>query len=116
MNIDNCVDHLCQHGGKCVDGIDSYSCDCRGTGFTGRLCQVAGNQCGSRPCRNNGTCVEGDDAFTCDCAGTGYRGDLCEVDVDECRVGSHECAAGSVCVNTPGGYRCSCDSQKTGTS
>ena len=36
-DIDECSPDPCQNGGKCVDGIDSYSCECV-TGFTGDTC------------------------------------------------------------------------------
>ncbi len=34
VNIDDCPGHQCQNEGKCVDGVDMYTCDCV-PGFTG---------------------------------------------------------------------------------
>ena len=34
VNIDDCTDHTCQNGATCIDGIQSYSCQCM-PGFTG---------------------------------------------------------------------------------
>ena len=31
-------------------------------------------------------------------------------DDDECMDGTHVCAANATCINTDGGYNCSCDS------
>ncbi|NP_001240692.1 neurexin [Aplysia californica] len=36
-----CVSHPCNHGGKCVEGWNRFSCDCRATGFVGAVCQTA---------------------------------------------------------------------------
>ncbi|XP_022103696.1 neurexin-1-like isoform X2 [Acanthaster planci] len=33
-----CIDHLCNFGGICVPGFDTYTCDCRRTSFTGQYC------------------------------------------------------------------------------
>ena len=43
-DIDECA-HLatCQHGGICINSIGDFSCDCRGTGYTGQNCDL-GNQ------------------------------------------------------------------------
>ena len=37
IDIDNCVNHTCANGGLCVDGINTYSCNCS-TGYTGERC------------------------------------------------------------------------------
>ena len=39
QNVDDCGSAPCAHGGVCVDGIDSYLCQC-GQGFTGVNCEV----------------------------------------------------------------------------
>ena len=38
-DIDDCVNHTCHNGGSCVDGINSYSCNCA-TGYTGDYCET----------------------------------------------------------------------------
>lgn len=38
-DINDCVNHTCQNGAPCVDGIDSYSCNCT-AGFTGAYCET----------------------------------------------------------------------------
>ena len=37
------------------------------------------------------------------------------LDLDECEVGSHNCSAGSTCVNTRGGNECMCPQGLKGT-
>ena len=38
-DIDECVNHTCQNGGSCKDGVNNYSCNCL-RGFTGDRCQT----------------------------------------------------------------------------
>jgi hypothetical protein len=38
-NIDDCVDHQCQNGAMCVDGINSYKCICRDPTTSGEFCE-----------------------------------------------------------------------------
>lgn len=40
QNHDDCTVGYCLHNGTCVDGIQSKTCDCTGTGWTGTTCQV----------------------------------------------------------------------------
>ena len=37
LDIDDCVNHTCANGGLCVDGINTYSCNCS-AGYTGECC------------------------------------------------------------------------------
>ncbi|GFR65060.1 neurexin [Elysia marginata] len=36
-----CLSHPCTHQGKCVEGWNRFTCDCRATGYTGNVCQTA---------------------------------------------------------------------------
>ena len=38
-DIDECVNHTCQNGGSCLDGVNNYSCNCL-PGYTGSLCET----------------------------------------------------------------------------
>ena len=38
-DIDDCVNHTCNNGGSCEDGVNSYSCNCPG-GYTGYYCET----------------------------------------------------------------------------
>ena len=37
LDIDDCANHTCANGGLCVDGVNSYSCNCS-AGYTGERC------------------------------------------------------------------------------
>ena len=37
-DINFCVGNKCLNG-RCIDGFDSYTCDCTGTGYEGELCE-----------------------------------------------------------------------------
>ena len=39
-NIDDCMGVDCSGNGQCVDGINSFSCNCT-AGFTGLLCEIS---------------------------------------------------------------------------
>ena len=38
-DINDCVNHTCRNGGSCVDGVNSYTCNCL-AGFTGDHCDT----------------------------------------------------------------------------
>ncbi|XP_021571814.1 contactin-associated protein-like 3, partial [Carlito syrichta] len=35
---DRCLPSYCEHGGECSQSWETFSCDCRGTGYTGETC------------------------------------------------------------------------------
>ena len=37
--IEYCIENTCLHGGKCTNDDSGYTCDCRGTGYEGELCE-----------------------------------------------------------------------------
>ncbi|XP_062373361.1 contactin-associated protein-like 2b [Sardina pilchardus] len=39
--IDRCVPNHCEHGGRCSQTWDSFSCACEGTGYTGATCHTS---------------------------------------------------------------------------
>ncbi|MEQ2300920.1 Contactin-associated protein-like 2 [Ameca splendens] len=38
--IDRCVPNHCEHGGKCSQTWDTFSCNCSGTGYSGATCHT----------------------------------------------------------------------------
>ena len=58
-NIDDCDPNPCLNGGQCIDGVNSFTCNCTGTGFDGSTCNNNINDCLSNPCQNGGTCIDG---------------------------------------------------------
>ena len=39
-DIDECVGNACTNGATCVDGVDSYTCTCASTDYSGTYCEV----------------------------------------------------------------------------
>ncbi|XP_072485813.1 nidogen-2 [Notamacropus eugenii] len=66
---------------------------------------------GSHACDITARCLVGTGlAYSCECT-TGYQGDGRNCfDVNECTTGSHQCGHNSECINSPGSYRCECQS------
>jgi len=75
---DKCASSPCQNGGTCVDGINSYTCNCK-KGYIGSNCETDRDGCASSPCQNGGTCVDGINTHTCNCE-KGYTGYNCETE------------------------------------
>lgn len=74
-NIDDCEGHSCGSNGRCVDGINDYSCECE-SGFEEEM--VAGekmcgniNDCGPNACGPHGACHDLVNGYSCECD-TGY--------------------------------------------
>nr|CAD7258850.1 unnamed protein product [Timema shepardi] len=105
ININECLSNPCQHGGTCVDGINSYSCLCGRTGYTGRNCEININECENNPCLNQGVCFDNYGSYTCQCS-SGFGGQNCELNINECS--SNPCRNGGTCNDMMGTYECLC--------
>uniref|UniRef100_A0A3Q2SV35 Fibulin 7 n=1 Tax=Fundulus heteroclitus TaxID=8078 RepID=A0A3Q2SV35_FUNHE len=113
--FNECASSPCLNGGTCVDEVNQFSCVCA-KGWAGETCQTASTLPASttgpyvRPSRCS--IVQGTTHCTCE---PGYtisgRDSYSCTDIDECEL-FHNGPAGKLClhkcVNTPGGYRCSC--------
>uniref|UniRef100_A0A3Q3Q1F0 Fibulin 7 n=1 Tax=Monopterus albus TaxID=43700 RepID=A0A3Q3Q1F0_MONAL len=121
-DINACASSPCLNGGTCTDEVNQFSCFCA-KGWAGATCQspVPTHCCGCccptattgplvRPSRC--TVTQGTTHCTCEPGYTisGRDSNTC-TDIDECEL-FHNGQAGRLClhacVNTPGGYRCSC--------
>lgn len=58
VNIDDCPGQLCQNGGKCIDGVNTYTCDCPPE-WSGKYCNEDVDECSGsiNPCQNGATCT-----------------------------------------------------------
>ena len=98
MNRDDCRGHLCQHGGKCLDGVNTYSCDCP-VNWTGEYCGQDVDECAtSQPCQNHGTCQNTEGGYECICV-KGFEGVNCELNC--CQLLSQN---GGTCHDKVGRY------------
>ena len=79
IDINECASNPCQNGGTCVDGINSYTCNCNPEN-TGDRCELNIDKCASRPCLNGATCRNSNTAnqYTCFCV-RGYAGINCHI-------------------------------------
>lgn len=105
-DIDDCQPNPCKNNGVCVDGINSYTCDCT-HGFIGDNCSISRlsifqdnrnfkifieslwsktsltldiDDCEEKSCDNGGTCIDGIASFQCKCP-VGFTGLACEISV-----------------------------------
>jgi hypothetical protein len=103
-DIDECEATPCAHGTCSTPNVNSFVCDCSGTGFEGALCDSNIDDCFDGACLNGGACNDGVNSYTCTCA-TGFTGDNCETNIDDCA--SSPCTNG-VCVDGINDYECDC--------
>lgn len=87
-NIDECADHICQHGSTCIDEINFYTCQCV-KGYTGKYCEIQpvdidlpspqAGLCEDHDCQNNGVCYQENSRsdYYCKCV-AGFTGKKCE--------------------------------------
>ena len=76
--MDDCPEkNPCQNSGACVDGLNTYICQCT-SGYTGLTCSDPDDCPAVNPCQNSGTCVDGDGSYSCNCAGV-YDGPTCNL-------------------------------------
>ncbi|XP_013166449.1 PREDICTED: protein crumbs, partial [Papilio xuthus] len=97
----------CLNGGRCLDAVDDFTCDCSGTGYGGPRCDVNVNECEEeRGVCGHGVCYDTYGGYVCACL-PGYTGDQCQK-MSACASGP--CGAGGACVEESGGagYRCVC--------
>ena len=84
-DVNECAINPCQHG-VCKDGLNSYTCNCNSTQFTGPTCEIPLSEtCIVRGCNFNGVC-EFDSLLmkpVCSCQ-TGFSGEFCSYKYHPC--------------------------------
>lgn len=123
INIDDCNHDNCNYG-DCIDGIDSFTCDCH-PGYEGEFCNTEINECDRyRPCKNNAVCTDLVADYSCKCAVTGpsqpqYAGKNCTFELTSCQ--GNLCQNGATCrpylideATAQQDYECLCTHGYTG--
>lgn len=105
-NVNDCPGHLCQNGATCVDGVNSYTCQCPPS-FTGPYCNQDVDECALRPsvCKNGATCTNTHGGFSCICV-NGWTGSDCSENIDDCAGAA--CFNGATCHDRVGSFFCQC--------
>ena len=101
-NTDDCANSPCQNGATCVDGVNTFSCDCTGTGYSGTLCDQDIDECASSepdPCVAGATCTNTPGDYACECAG-GKVGDG-RTDGDGCACDNGYVFVINACTDIP---------------
>uniref|UniRef100_A0A672MX80 Neurogenic locus notch homolog protein 2-like n=1 Tax=Sinocyclocheilus grahami TaxID=75366 RepID=A0A672MX80_SINGR len=111
-NVDDCPGHKCMNGGICVDGVNTYNCQCLPE-WTGQYCAEDVNECLMQPnaCHNGGTCFNTIGGHTCVCV-NGWTGDDCSENIDDCATAV--CFNGATCHDRVASFFCECPVGKTG--
>uniref|UniRef100_H3BHZ4 Crumbs cell polarity complex component 2 n=1 Tax=Latimeria chalumnae TaxID=7897 RepID=H3BHZ4_LATCH len=113
LNVDDCLEHQCQNGGTCIDGENSYSCNCDAQ-YTGYYCEwlYPPVQCGKDfSCLNGGQCTNGAWGANCTCK-PGFTGEKCETNINDCSPSP--CQNGGTCQDFVNKYECICGANFTG--
>uniref|UniRef100_A0A8C2EQH2 Notch receptor 3 n=1 Tax=Cyprinus carpio TaxID=7962 RepID=A0A8C2EQH2_CYPCA len=113
-NVDDCPGNKCMNGGICVDGVNTYNCQCLPE-WTGKhiLFFYDVNECLMQPnaCHNGGTCFNTIGGHTCVCV-NGWTGDDCSENIDDCATAV--CFNGATCHDRVASFFCECPVGKTG--
>lgn len=107
IDTNDCASEPCLNNGQCIDQVDSFRCNCTGTGYSGTLCQDNVNECSvGVMCLHGGICYDTYGSFICTCP-PGYGGNRCEHPINECS--SQPCGPGATCMDKHNGrFECIC--------
>ncbi|XP_046609004.1 protein crumbs isoform X5 [Neodiprion virginianus] len=116
-DIDDCAADTngnvpCKNGGKCLDGVNNFKCDCSHTGYNGSDCSIDIDECAQMPVNcENGHCENLPGSYQCSCI-PGYCGRNCEV-LDPCIQTPCQNEGTCTCLDDSG-YICHCTSDYGG--
>ncbi|XP_078352119.1 mucin-like protein [Oculina patagonica] len=103
IDIDECNSTPCLNNGTCIDGINSYSCNCS-VGLFGDIC--SDDPCAALDCGRYGDCmVNNNRTAECHCD-PGFKGLNCEININECNAAP--CQNNGTCVDGINSYSCNC--------
>ncbi|CAL1529767.1 unnamed protein product [Lymnaea stagnalis] len=102
--IDLCRKFPCVHG-VCVTGVNSYRCNCSGSGYQGVDCSVDIDECSANSsiC-DTYHCFNLPGGYTCECA-PGFHGTPCQ-NINECL--SQPCQNSGTCIDGINSFTCTC--------
>ncbi|KFD46252.1 hypothetical protein M513_12870, partial [Trichuris suis] len=110
IDIEECKNNPCRHGGLCMETYGGYTCQCP-PGWNGHNCEKDIDECTSSPCQNQGECTNTDGSFKCKCSAY-FTGQTCETEIDACK--SLECVHG-FCTGKGSNALCQCYGRWTGS-
>lgn len=85
IDINECAQRPCLNGGRCIDGVNNFTCDCSSTGYEGYLCEVDVDECRrDDPCVR-GRCINSPGSYSCVCESEDDCGRHCDRK-DPCRI------------------------------
>eukprot|EP00045_Choanoeca_perplexa_P006138 m.52146 g.52146 ORF g.52146 m.52146 type:complete len:1402 (-) comp13482_c0_seq2:40-4245(-) len=106
---DECASSPCNNG-TCIDGIQSFQCDCQGTGYTGQTCNTDINECETDACTGGQLCTNTPGSYTCACpSGQSLQSGICTLP-NPCT--SSPCADPATCIPSSDNsdFTCKCPS------
>nr|XP_032815029.1 neurogenic locus notch homolog protein 1-like isoform X2 [Petromyzon marinus] len=112
VNVDDCPGNRCDNGATCVDGVNTYNCQCSPQ-WTGQYCTEDVDECQLQPnaCLNGGTCHNTHGGYNCVCV-NGWTGEDCSENIDDCAIAA--CFNGATCHDRVASFFCQCPLGKTG--
>ncbi|ELU08713.1 hypothetical protein CAPTEDRAFT_227406 [Capitella teleta] len=109
--IDNCASQPCYYGADCIDGNNTFTCNCSSVAnvtVSGDRCEIEEDNCVGSTCDNGAMCQDDLGTYNCLCPlSGGYAGNRCQEYVDICST--TPCENGGNCTSiSPEWFECLC--------